>query len=257
MSRPVRLTILLLALALTAATTSFSSGETSSRETPSVEASARAVAQARAGTDVCAGVTGCSRVASVDVDGDGSADQVGVASRKLAGGGSITVRVRTATGHTLQTTGRDVVWFAKPFHAAAPLDGEPGAEIFVGDTMGANYEQFRVITYREGRLVTLEAPPAAWTKAGMSQATPRWGIDGSYSFSSGVVRTVSSQGTVTLTMKALERNASGTGHSGHVTSYRWHDGAWQNVSARSVGSASDRTAFASGGWHVPGVPRFA
>jgi hypothetical protein len=243
MSRLARLTISVLAVGLTWISQALPSGETAAR--------------AAAVVDVCTGAPGCQQVALVDVDGDGQADQIGVATKSLANGGSITVRVRTATGHTMQTTGRKVFWFSKPYLGAAALDGVKGAEIVVGDTMGANYEQFRVITYRNGALVTLKAPPRVWTKAGMRNATSRWGIDGSYSFNIGVFRSVSAHQGVTLTMKSLARNLSGRGHSGHVTTYRWHAGGWVEVSAKHVRNAADRTAFASGGWHVPGLPHVA
>lgn len=208
-------------------------------------------------TNVCTGVPGCRRVASVDIDGDARADQVGVASSKMADGGRITVRVRTASGRTMQTTGRHVRWFADDaFVAAAPLDGRAGAEIFVGHSMGAHYQQFRVVTYRAGRLVTLKAPPLLWSRDGMEDATSRWGVDGSYSFNVGVYRRVSSRGAVTLTMRSLARRDSGHGHSGHETTYRWYRGTWSKVSARRLSNLSDKAAYASGGWHVTGVPRF-
>ncbi|HEX8511260.1 MAG TPA: hypothetical protein VF635_17415 [Propionibacteriaceae bacterium] len=210
---------------------------------------------AAAATNVCTGATGCARVADVDIDGDRRADQVGVASSHLKDGGHITVRVRTASGLTMQTTGRNVHWFAKPYVAAAPLDGRAGAEIFVGDTMGAHYEQFRVVTYRGGRLVTLKAPPQVWTERGMRDATSRWGVDGSYSFNTGVYRRVSAEGVVTVALRTLQRNDSGRRHSGHETTYRWQDGAWAKVSSRKL-NVADKAAFAVGGWHVPGVPRF-
>jgi hypothetical protein len=243
MSRPVRLAALALALALAGTTQTYSSGEMTVR--------------AAAMTDVCTGVASCSKVATVDVDGDAAADQVGIVSRDVERGGSLTVRVRTSKGRTLQTTGRHVFWFAKPFTGAVALDGRPGAEIVVGDTMGANFEQFRVVTYRDGRLVTLKAPPAVWTSAGLARSTPRWGVDGSYSFSSGIARSTSAGAGVRLTMTKLERNSSGRGHSGHRTSYRWHDGDWVKTSTVTVRSVSDRQAFALGGWHVRGLPRFS
>lgn len=205
---------------------------------------------------LCAGVPACKRVATVDVDGDSRVDQVGVAGVKLADGGQIVVRVRTATGQTLQTTGRRVHWFAKPFFGAAPLDGRRGAEIVVGDTMGAHYQQFRVITYRAGKLVTLKAPPLVWSKDGANRPTSRWAVDGSYRFNTGVTRSVSADRSVMLTMRTLERRDSGRGHVGQATHYRWSGGRWVKVSAQSLRVSSDKRAYAVGGWHVPGLRRF-
>jgi hypothetical protein len=248
MSRPARLTILLIALAFGCSAQSVDPRHTT--------AQAQAAPAAVASTNVCAGVAGCRQVTKIDVDGDGRADQVGVVSHKLDGGGSITVRVRTATNATLQTTGRHVRWFAKPWLGAAPLDGVKGAELFVGSTMGANYEQFRVITYRAGKLVTLKAPAAAPGSGGKTKLSSRWEIDGAYSFNIGVSRAVSSQG-VKVTMTSLERNLSGRGHTGHRSVYRWASGGWQQVSTHKVKIASDKAAFAVGGWHVSGLRRFA
>lgn len=204
---------------------------------------------------VCTGVAGCSRVASVDVDGDGRADQVGVASKNRQNGGSITVRVRTANGLATQTTGRHVRWFGKAYFGAAQLDGEKGAEIFVGDTMGAHYEQFRVVTFRAGKLVTLQAPPLVWSKQGMRPSTSRWGVDGSWAFNTGVSRRVSAKNVVTVTMTSLERNESGRGHTGQATTYRWQHGQWVHVSSRTL-HTSNKAAYAAGGWHVRGLRHF-
>jgi hypothetical protein len=212
---------------------------------------------ARASTsDVCTGVSGCRRVATIDVDGDARPDQVGVLSTKPERGGSITVRVRTATGHTAQSTGRNVFWYTSPFFGAVPLDGRPGAEILVGDTAGAHTQQFRVLTYRKGKLVTLTAPPYVWRSAAPDRSTARWLVDGSYSFSYGVYRTVSAQG-ITLTLKSAVRSSSGRGHAGHTTTYRWRDGGWVKVSASQVRYATDASVAGLGGWHVRGLALFS
>ena len=263
MSRPVRLATLLIAAVLAGTVLAVATHYVTTRRplttgTVAVRPlAAAAAAPARSSTDVCTGVRGCTVVATVDVDGDGRGDQVGVSSRQPADGGTITVRVRTATKQTLQTTGRNVYWFGKPFLGAVPVDGRAGAEIVVGATMGANYEQFRVVTYRQGKLVTLKAPPTVWTKAGMAKSTSRWAIDGSYSFNTGVYRHVSDAHVVSVTMKTAVRNESGRGFTGHTNVYRWQAGHWQKVSAKKVTYATDRSVFGLGGWHVKGLHAFA
>lgn len=212
-------------------------------------------AQAAPAATVCSGSAGCSRVANVDVDGDGRADQVGLVNKNLHGGGSITVRVHTANGLTTQTTGRHVRWFGKPYFGATQLDGEQGVELVVGDTMGAHYEQFRVLTLRNGKLVTLPAPPLVWTKQGIRASTSRWGVDGSWAFNIGVTRRVAGGGTVTVTLTSLERRQSGRGHTGHATTYRWHNGQWVHLSSQTL-HTSTKTAYAAGGWHLHGLRRF-
>src|SRR6478752_2662823 len=84
-----------------------------------------------ASTTVCTGVAGCRVVASGDIDGDGRADQVGIIAENVTSedGGTITVRVRTATNKTMQTTGGDVYWPNRAFQGIAAIDGVRGKEI--------------------------------------------------------------------------------------------------------------------------------
>lgn len=154
---------------------------------------------------------GCKVVATADIDGDGRTDQVGILARDITkqSGGTITVRVRTATGKTLQTTGGDVSWYYQPFHGVADVDGRTGKEIVVGDLTGAHSFQWRVVTYRNGRLVTL-APPAG---SGLTRDS-RWATDGSSSFHYGWSRRVSDKGVVTLVRKHAERDDDGWGARG-------------------------------------------
>ena len=183
----------------------------------------------------------------MDIDGDRNADQIGIVAKHATSGGTITVRVRTAR-RTMQTTSSGVWWALNPWFGAAPIDGRAGAEIVVGDASGAHYEQFRVITYRQGRLVTLAAPPS------LPNGPWRWGIDGSYSSNIGISRSVSSKGVVTLTTKTAARNQpSGRGHTGETAVYRWKSTKWVKVSRKTVHYASDGPAQAICGWHVKGL----
>jgi hypothetical protein len=200
---------------------------------------------------VCTGVPHCTRVATVDVDGDHHADQVGIVPGGSRRHKTVTIRVRTATHRVLRTTSSVTGWGSSPWFGAAPVDGRAGAELVVGSTAGAHYEQFRVVTYRKGRLTTLGSPPA------LPGPTSRWGVDGSFSSNIGVFRAVSTKGVVTATIRTAERNASGTGHTGRTTVYRWRSGAWREVSTRVVRYSTDRAAYAVGGWHVKGLKRFA
>ncbi|CAA9407757.1 MAG: hypothetical protein AVDCRST_MAG75-2545 [uncultured Propionibacteriaceae bacterium] len=209
-------------------------------------------------SDVCTGIPGCTKVATVDVDGDDQPDQVGIVSNKPAAGGTITVQVQTATGQTMQTTSTNVRWFAKsPWFGAAPVDGEAGVELVIGDQMGAHFQQFRVITYRDGKLVTLKAPAAGEYKSTNTDPTDRWGVDGSYSFNMGIFRKESAEGEVTVTMKTAFRSDSGKGHTGQTRVYRWYSGEWVTVSTKNVRYTSDKDAFALSGWHVKGLRRYA
>jgi hypothetical protein len=210
-----------------------------------------------AARNVCTGVASCTRVADVDVDGDRRTDQVGVVSRQIADGGTVTVRVQTATGRTMRTTSKDVRWFgAQAWFGAAALDGRRGAELVIGDQMGAHFQQFRVLTHRDGRLVTLPAPAVGWYKSTNTATTPRWGVDGSYSFNTGFSRKVTADGVVTLTTTSAMRKDSGIGHRGQTRTYRWESDRWVRVSTTNVRYTDDESAYAVGGWHVKGLRRF-
>ena len=204
-----------------------------------------------ASTTVCTGVTGCRVVASGDIDGDGRVDQVGIVARNVtSSSGTITVRVRTATNKIMQTTGSKVsFWYNRPFQGIAAIDGVPGKEIVVGDLTGAHAMQWRVVTYRKGRLVTLPPPPGS----GLTRSS-RWATDGSYSFQLGWSRSVSSKGVVNLKRKDAHRNQSGRGHMGKTSVYRWKSGKWVKASTKKVRYKTEKAAFAVGGWHLRGLP---
>jgi len=203
-----------------------------------------------ASTTVCTGVEGCRVVASGDIDGDGRADQVGIVAKNITSSadGTITVRVRTASNKVLQTTGSDVSWPVGPFHGLAAIDGVPGKEIIVGDFTGAHALQWRVVTYRKGRLVTLPPPP----HSSLTRSS-RWATDGSYSVQLGWSRHVSKTGVVYLKKKEALRKESGHGHVGKTTVYRWKSGKWVKTSTRKVRYKTDKAAFKIGGWHLRGL----
>jgi hypothetical protein len=187
-------------------------------------------AQAGPSSSVCAGVTGCKVVVQRDVDGDGRGDQVGIVQRHVDDNGSVTVRVRTAKGKHLQITNRDVNWYGKAWLGSAAIDGRRGAELVVGQDVGAHSMQFRVITCRQGKLVWLWAPkPFAGHATGISRKN--WLIDSSYSFDTGIYRSVT------------------------IATYTWRSDHWAKQSFRTV-TRGDRTAAELGGWHVKGLPRF-
>ena len=206
-----------------------------------------------AAATACTGVTRCEVVSSADVDGDGKADSVGVVFKKPtdAGPGSITVRLRTATGVQSATTGKDVYWPLKPFFGVAAVDGRPGKEIVVGDDIGAHAEQFRVVTYRKGDLVTLASPPGS----GLTRPS-RWGIDSSLRFHVGFKRTVSKKGVVSIIRKEAVSNNAFTRASGTKTTWVWKSGGWVKKSRVKV-SYSQEAVYKIEGWHVKGLPVYA
>lgn len=202
-----------------------------------------AMTSASAATGVCSGVKSCKVVTRVDVDGDGRKDQVGlVQSRANPMGHTVTVRVRTAKGRTMKTSHK-AWWYGSTWHGSARVDGVAGRELVVGKSVGAHMMQFRVITLRRGKLVTLKAPGNAAS----------WPIDSSYSFNHGWTRSVS-KGTVSMTSRYAQRRNAST-HNLTTSRYVWRNGAWRLASSKKSVVANSKGATV-GGWRVPGLKRY-
>lgn len=203
-------------------------------------------APAHAATGVCSGQRYCTVKNYIDVDGDGRRDQVGLVDWVYSDGseGGAQVRVRTAKGKLL-TTSHKTWWNGDgTWHGAAKIDGRAGYELVLATDMGAHMLGYRVVTYRDGRLVTLKAPGNQYT----------WWIDSSYSFNRGWYRSVKA-GKAYLTSKSAVRNES-YGHDLRVNRYVWRNGRWVSLSSTRTRHASDRASMTIGGWHVPYLKRF-
>lgn len=204
----------------------------------------------------CSGVSRCSVMDRADVDGDGKADSIAVVASKVDQGGSVQVRVRTTSNGLLTQTTRDVWWFGgEPvFLGTTALDGVRGAEVVVGQSMGAHFQHFRVLTYRGGGLVWLASPKLPAKTHPLPTGPTIWAVDGSYSFNTGIARSISKTG-VRVTVTALERRASGHGHAGWTSTYRWSADGWTLQSSTKV-KRTTKSAYANAGWHVAGLPAF-
>ncbi len=200
-----------------------------------------------AGTGVCHGVTGCRVVARVDVDGDGHRDSVGVARRGSAPHLSVLVRVRTGRHHVVSVRAPADFWLGSLWHGAAHLDGRPGAELVVGYTTGAHTSFYRALTWRAGRLVTLGAPGPGDFWVVDSAAFVSFGWQRLPRDPAGTIRRLSAQRVGTSLHDPFR---------GRVVRYRWTPRGWRTEAARTVFPMSDRSAFAWGGFHVPGLPRW-
>lgn len=209
-------------------------------------------AAAAADPGVCDGVAGCRVVASVDVNGDGRRDDIGVAGRGSAASKTVVVRVRV--GPNRDDANRIVAtrvpapsWSGSPWQGASAIDGRPGAELVVGYTQGAHTAFYRSLTWRAGRLVTLGAPgPGIF-----------WVVDSAVWVSLGWQHL---RGQPPGSIRALSAvRAASSAHDpfrGTVTGYQWTPRGWRTVAARTVFPLSDRVAFSWGGFHVPGLARW-
>ncbi|MFP5283842.1 MAG: hypothetical protein ACLGIF_10380 [Actinomycetes bacterium] len=206
-------------------------------------------------------MAGCKVVDQTDVDGDGRTDAVGIVPQGLDQvdePGSVTVRVRTATDRLLTSTSRGVWWYGKPaevYSGSAAIDDRRGAELVLGQAMGAHTLLYRVLAYRDGNLTTLQSPKAP-KRTGQSRDIDTWTVDGSFSFQVGIKRSTS-RGRVYVTVTSAERSTSGSSHSGWAVRYRRTSDGWKEVSTKRVWYGTDEEASKVGGWHVKGLPRFS
>lgn len=204
-----------------------------------------ASAPASAAPGVCAGVSGCRVVRSADVDGNGTADQIGVVRKGGSGAdqGTVTVRVRTRPGTIVRATRSLTSWTGPAWHGTATLDERAGKELVVGSTQGAHAEFFRVLTLRAGKLVTLPAPGGG-----------TWAVDGALMDDVGWARGAGDpRGLVRA--RVAERDGDGV-MQGTVTTWRHSASGWKKGKVVTFPDMTDKAAGAFAGWKVAGLPRF-
>lgn len=188
-------------------------------------------------------------VARTDVDGDGSRD---VVTYRVVSDDRVRVGVRTGAADSTQGTAYRVLdtelWPGRGgyWHGAAPLDGEPGAELFVGTAMGAHTPLFTVLTMRSGRLTVQPNP-----QSGQSE----WWVDAFTNGYTGWTRSTAG-GEVQVAVRTIFRRGTGQVWTGAEQSFRWSDGGWARDRGSDVRIRGDRAAARIGGWHVQGLPRW-
>ena len=216
--------------------------------------SATTLPGAAAGTEtasragVCAGVKRCHRVATIDVDGDRRADQVGwqQLNRK-----QVRIRVRITGGPVVTRKVNVRLWWpGGQWGDAAWIDGRRGAELLVGSTKGAHTPYYTVLTYRSGRLV-VERSPATGAYGG-----PQWAIDSSLGGYVGWNRHVSKRGRVTITQRIAFPNRKGERYSGDDVRYVWRGGGWKQTKRTHRTYKNAKRASRIAGWHVGHLQRF-
>ena len=195
---------------------------------------------------VCRGVSRCSVKARADVNGDGAEDAVAVAGRGSGADREIIVRVKTGPGLVVGTRRPAPYWYGSLWQGTAGLDGRPGKEVVVGQSMGAHTQLYRALTWLDDRLVTLDAPGSA----------RYWTIDGAVWISVGWLhRSTDPAGTIRKRSAVRTGDALRSPFKGTVTTFRWNGTGWTRV-ASTTRRVSDRTAFSWGGFHVRGLPRW-
>jgi hypothetical protein len=198
---------------------------------------------------ICTGVSRCHEVARVDVDGDGAPDTVALARRGpvLDAPTAVLVRVRTASGQTVQTLRQVEPWSGRLWQGAGLLDGRPGSELVIGEVNGAHARFFQVLTWRAGHLVQLDAPGTGTL----------WGIDGADWINAGWRRPAGAPQGVIEKRLAIREGADRRGpFRGGVATFRWTRGGWRRVGLQILSPMTDREATSWGGWEVSGLNRW-
>jgi len=184
-------------------------------------------------------------VARVDVDGDGGRDLVGY---RVLHGDRVRISVRTGSSGTDRRLLDTGLWPGRggDWHGVAPLDGQPGAELVVGTTMGAHTPLFTVLTMRDGRL---------WVQPSPVSGAREWYVDAFAGGYAGWTRT-STDNEVWAVSRTVFRAGSGRLWEGEQRRFRWGSDGWVGDGRRALRVRGQRAASRIGGWHVPGLPRW-
>lgn len=199
---------------------------------------------AQAAPDACEGKgSSCTIVSRADVDGDGVRDSVSMVTwgKKADNTGKVTTRVATADGEKMHVVTTLERHRTGGFRGAARVDGEGGYEIVVRTDLGAHTASHQVLTYRDGRLKTLQDPRSRW----------RWITDGSAWSSMGYTRGSTSAGAPKMiAAEAVDTSPRDGTFRQSLYSAQWKHGKWQRL-GNLHRTVSAQQAAAYGGWHVP------
>lgn len=183
-------------------------------------------------------------VARTDVDGDGDRDAVRYG---LLPGDRVRIAVRTGDGTPVHRVLGTELWPGPggAWHGAAALDGAPGAELFVGTTMGAHTPLFTVLTMRSGQLQVQPNPLGG----------REWWVDAFANGYTGWTRSARVD-QVRVVARTVFRQGAGHVWTGQARHFRWDEGRWVRDGQRDLRIRGDRAAAGIGGWHVQGLPRW-
>ncbi len=193
----------------------------------------------------CAGVSDCRIVASVDVDGDARADQVGW--RQLSDR-SIQIRVHTARAAIVTATVDVQLWWGGgAWGGASSVDGIPGAELLVGSAQGAHTPMYTMLTYRPDGLRVERSP---------SPLSPLWLVDAAYGDYIGWRRHHLPDGHVAMTQRIAFRTEGTNRFKGRDVTYVWSVDHWVRTTTAPTSYSTVRSASGVGGFHVAGLEAF-
>ena len=200
------------------------------------------------GPGPCTGVRDCSVVATVDVNGDGAADSVGLARRGADGArnGVVDLRVQTSTGKLAGMRLPTHSWSGNAWQGAARLDGHRGKDLVLGRSMHGRSTYFQALTWRAGKLVLLDAPGPAryWQTSTGAKLKAGW-----------LHRRVAPAGVIVKRVAERVRNAGQNPYRGSLSTYHWTRQGWVRGSTHVRASMPLVQARRWSGWHVAGLGR--
>lgn len=183
-------------------------------------------------------------VARIDVDGDRKADTVYYRARSDDVG---RVVVQTNAGDRLTRQLSTELWPRGEWHGAAPLDGNPGAELFIGTQRGAHTSMLTVLTYRVGGLQVMDNPAGIYGE--------EWPVDSFFNGYLGWTRTVVG-GEVRLQLQSVLRRGASKVFTGEEQRFRWSPNGWVQTGTAPLSITGAKSAGRVGGWHVDGLARW-
>lgn len=190
----------------------------------------------------------CTIVSRADVDGDGVRDSVSQVAwgGQADGTGKVTTRVVTADGERMSTVTEHDLREGAGYFGAAEIDGEDGYEIVTRTTLGAHTAHHQVLTYRDGRLTSLQDPHNRY----------RWITDSSAWSAAGYERTTTADGDA----KLLTRTAVDDDRDGDYTmtlrssSWNTQRKTWQRLGETTRHDLGEEEVRRAPWWRVPGLP---
>ena len=192
---------------------------------------------------VCWGVADCTRVASVDVDGDDVLDDVALAGAPDAAEQQLRVRARARDAVLTLAVQTEGAPYGRTWMGAHPVDDRAGAELVVLSQLGAHTLLNSVVTWRDGALVATASP----------DGLDHWYVDSSAALNQGI--TCERPGRVVI--RTTDRDPADTDRLvGYGQAYESTDGVWAPVGAQTVQALPDPLPAEYAGWHCGDLPRF-
>lgn len=195
--------------------------------------------------DPCTGISSCREVATVDVDGDGVPDRLGLSvvrqppqSPQVAYGGAV-ITVAVATGDKVHRIDVDSSGNLpgyggdpQPFVGAFLISRKAGADLVLHTEIGAgNAERFAVIGWQDGRPMRVNRPPYNANTASVEV----WFISSSHGVREWVTCSDGAAVTITTLSAAVREGVPVPGGGTRKEQrFAYDSGAWSPASSETI-----------------------